>query len=68
MDLPRVTVVPGREKSLRQRHPWVFSGSIAKVDGDTSGYDVLNSEVDPTLVDSLDGARHGGATGRGGKR
>jgi 23S rRNA (cytosine1962-C5)-methyltransferase len=34
MDLPRVTVVPGREKSLRQRHPWVFSGSIAKVDGD----------------------------------
>ena len=34
MDLPRVTVVPGRDKSLRQRHPWVFSGSIAKVDGD----------------------------------
>jgi 23S rRNA (cytosine1962-C5)-methyltransferase len=33
MHLPRVTVVPGREKSLRQRHPWVFSGSIAEVDG-----------------------------------
>jgi 23S rRNA (cytosine1962-C5)-methyltransferase len=33
MAMPRVTVVPGREKSLRQRHPWVFSGSIAKVDG-----------------------------------
>jgi 23S rRNA (cytosine1962-C5)-methyltransferase len=34
MALPRVTVVPGREKSLRQRHPWVFSGSIAKVEGE----------------------------------
>ena len=24
---------PGREKSLRRRHPWVFSGAIARVDG-----------------------------------
>ena len=30
---PRVTVKPGRERSLRLRHPWVFSGAIAKVDG-----------------------------------
>jgi 23S rRNA (cytosine1962-C5)-methyltransferase len=34
MSLPRATVIPGREKSLRQRHPWVFSGSIGKVDGE----------------------------------
>ena len=25
---------PGREKSLVRRHPWVFSGAIAKVEGD----------------------------------
>ncbi len=24
---------PGREKSLRQRHPWIFSGAIAAVEG-----------------------------------
>src|SRR5438128_11551203 len=33
MMLPRATLMPGRDKSLRQRHPWVFAGSIAKVDG-----------------------------------
>jgi 23S rRNA (cytosine1962-C5)-methyltransferase len=31
--LPRVTLRPGRDKSLRQRHPWVFSGAIAHVEG-----------------------------------
>ena len=30
----RVVVKPGREKSLRHRHPWVFSGAIARVEGD----------------------------------
>ena len=25
---------PGREKSLLHRHPWVFSGAIARADGD----------------------------------
>jgi 23S rRNA (cytosine1962-C5)-methyltransferase len=29
----RVTLKPGREKSLRLRHPWVFSGAIAAVEG-----------------------------------
>jgi 23S rRNA (cytosine1962-C5)-methyltransferase len=24
---------PGRDKSLRERHPWIFSGAIASVDG-----------------------------------
>jgi 23S rRNA (cytosine1962-C5)-methyltransferase len=24
---------PGRDKSVRQRHPWIFSGSIARVEG-----------------------------------
>jgi 23S rRNA (cytosine1962-C5)-methyltransferase len=34
----RVALRAGREKSLRLRHPWVFSGAIAAVDGaPTSG-------------------------------
>ena len=36
MAASRVTVwlKPGREKSLRRRHPWVFSGAIQRVDGE----------------------------------
>jgi 23S rRNA (cytosine1962-C5)-methyltransferase len=30
---PKVWLKPGREKSLRRRHPWVFSGAIDRVDG-----------------------------------
>jgi 23S rRNA (cytosine1962-C5)-methyltransferase len=32
---PTATVVlkPGREKSLRLRHPWIFSGGIDRIDG-----------------------------------
>ena len=32
----RIVVKPGREKSLRRRHPWVFSGAIASSTGDGS--------------------------------
>src|SRR5262245_956321 len=28
-----ITLKPGREKSLLRRHPWIFSGAIALVDG-----------------------------------
>ena len=31
--IPRVLLKDGREKSLRQRHPWVFSGAVAQVEG-----------------------------------
>jgi len=30
---PRIILKAGREKSLRHRHPWVFSGAIERVDG-----------------------------------
>ncbi len=30
----RVTLRKGRERSLARRHPWVFSGAIARVQGD----------------------------------
>ena len=29
----RVVLKPGRDKSLRHRHPWIFSGAIARVEG-----------------------------------
>ena len=33
MSAPRLTLKPGRERSLLRRHPWVFSGAIGKVQG-----------------------------------
>lgn len=30
---PAIALAAGREKSLQRRHPWVFSGAIARVDG-----------------------------------
>ncbi len=30
----KVVLKPGRDKSLRHRHPWVFSGAIERVEGD----------------------------------
>ena len=41
MTLARVTLQPGREKSLAQWHPWVFSGSIATVEGAPAGGDTV---------------------------
>ena len=32
--LDRLILKPGREKSLRHRHPWIFSGAIERVDGE----------------------------------
>jgi 23S rRNA (cytosine1962-C5)-methyltransferase len=31
---PRLTLHPSRERSLLRRHPWIFSGGVARVDGD----------------------------------
>jgi 23S rRNA (cytosine1962-C5)-methyltransferase len=28
-----LTLKPGRDRSLRRRHPWVFSGGVDRVDG-----------------------------------
>ena len=29
----RIVLKPGRDKSLKRRHPWLFSGAIARVEG-----------------------------------
>ncbi|MEQ8662495.1 MAG: class I SAM-dependent rRNA methyltransferase [Gammaproteobacteria bacterium] len=31
--MKQVILAPGREKSLRRRHPWVFSGAVQRVSG-----------------------------------
>lgn len=33
-NVARIVLKPGREKSLRHRHPWIFSGSIDHIEGE----------------------------------
>lgn len=45
--MPTVTLKPGRDKPVRHRHPWIFSGAIAHIDRsaqDGAVVDVLDSE------------------------
>jgi 23S rRNA (cytosine1962-C5)-methyltransferase len=37
-----LVVKPGRDKSLRQRHPWLFSGAIARVQGTPRAGDTVD--------------------------
>ena len=37
---------PGRDKSLRERHPWIFSGAIADVDGRPESGDTVDVQRD----------------------
>ena len=39
--VPSVTLKAGREKSLAQRHPWIFSGAIERVDGAPASGDTI---------------------------
>lgn len=32
----RLVLAKGREKSLLRRHPWVFSGAVARMEGKAS--------------------------------
>ena len=38
----RLVLKPGREKSLRHRHPWVFSGAVESVEGDPAKGDTVS--------------------------
>jgi len=49
--VPRVTLKPGRDKSLRQRHPWIFAGAIDRVDTEPeSGQSVAIHSADGTRL------------------
>jgi 23S rRNA (cytosine1962-C5)-methyltransferase len=49
-----LTLRPGREKSLRRHHPWIFSGAVADVAGNAGPGDTV-------IVRSNDGTRLGRA-------
>jgi 23S rRNA (cytosine1962-C5)-methyltransferase len=36
-----IVLKPGREKSLKRRHPWVFSGAVARVEGEPDCGDTI---------------------------
>ena len=38
---PRLVLKPGRDKSLRHRHPWIFSGAIERVEGEPATGDTV---------------------------
>ena len=37
----KLILKPGREKSLKRRHPWVFSGAVAKLTGEPDAGDTI---------------------------
>jgi 23S rRNA (cytosine1962-C5)-methyltransferase len=41
-DVAVLRLQPGREKSLRQRHPWIFSGAVAGVEGNPGVGDTVD--------------------------
>ncbi|HEX7081226.1 MAG TPA: class I SAM-dependent methyltransferase [Gammaproteobacteria bacterium] len=38
----RIVIKAGREKSLRRRHPWIFSGAVEKVEGAAGAGDTVD--------------------------
>ena len=40
--IPALRLKPARDRSLRQRHPWIFSGAIASVDGELEPGDTVD--------------------------
>jgi len=38
---PALVLAPGREKSSRLRHPWIFSGAVERVEGDPASGDTV---------------------------
>jgi len=38
---PALVLKPGRDKSLRRHHPWVFSGAVARVEGEPASGDTV---------------------------
>jgi 23S rRNA (cytosine1962-C5)-methyltransferase len=37
----KLVLKPGREKSLKRRHPWIFSGAVARVEGEPAPGDTV---------------------------
>ncbi len=41
-DMPALILKPGREQSLQRRHPWIFSGAIARVEGEPAAGETVD--------------------------
>jgi 23S rRNA (cytosine1962-C5)-methyltransferase len=41
--MPTVILKPGREKSVRNRHPWLFSGAIHRIDSDAQNGEIVDA-------------------------
>ena len=39
--MKKLILKPGREKSLKRKHPWVFSGAVARIEGDPQTGDTI---------------------------
>lgn len=39
--MTKLILKPGRDKSLQRRHPWIFSGGIARIDGQAQSGDTV---------------------------
>jgi 23S rRNA (cytosine1962-C5)-methyltransferase len=47
--MPTLILKPGRDRSIRRFHPWIFSGAVARVEGDPASgetVEVLSDEGD----------------------
>ncbi len=42
MEIANLLLKPGREKPVHNRHPWIFSGAIARIEGNPAPGDVIN--------------------------
>ena len=42
MNRPRLVIVPGKEKALLRRHPWVFSGAVKRIEGHPQEGDLVD--------------------------
>ena len=40
-NLPHIVLKPGRDRSIRQGHPWIFSGAVASVTGNPGPGDIV---------------------------
>ncbi len=40
-NLPHIVLKPGRDRSIRQGHPWIFSGAVASVTGNPDPGDIV---------------------------
>ena len=41
--MDKLILRPGREKALKRRHPWIFSGAIARVEGEPGSGDTVEA-------------------------